>query len=125
MTVFGDRFVAVADRMMTRFKSGSLATVQRKTEVSDGMGGFTTTWANLYVSIECAVIPMSGDEIEEAARLNYKATHNVLMRYVDVPGIKSDDLILFDGRTFAIRDPRNVAEANAIFKIRCEEGVAV
>lgn len=113
-----------ADKLIQVFANDSMCVVERKTEVSDGAGGTTLTWSTLYDALQCAVVPMSGNEVVEAQRLNYEATHNVFLRYSDAPDIKSDDRILFDDRTFIVRDPRNLAEGNAALKIRVQENVA-
>lgn len=112
----------LADRLIDKFANEKLATIERRQDVSDGQGGVTGTWVTLFSDMQCAVIPMSGSEVVDAQRLNYTATHNAYFRYSDISGVQSDDRIVFDGRVFAIRDPRNIAEANAAYKVRCEEG---
>ena len=57
-------------------------TIQLKTEVSDGMGGMTTTypekdWAEVWAS----VVPLRGTELIEAMKLGGKVSHKMEMRY--------------------------------------------
>jgi len=122
MSIYDNARIA-ADKLITLFKNEESAIIQRFTSVSDGQGGSVKTWNTLYSGLECAVVPMSGDEIVQAQRLNYEATHNVFLRYSDAVDIKSDDRILFDSRVFVVRDPRNLAEAKAAFKVRVQENV--
>lgn len=123
MTIY-DKARTAANKLIDTFKNDEGCTIDRKVETPDGQGGFTLDWSALYSDLECAVVPMSGNEVMEAQRLNYEATHNVYLRFGDALDIKSDDRIIFDGRTFIVRDPRNLAEAKAAWKIRVEENVA-
>lgn len=112
----------LADSLLSKFANPVSITVQRQVNTPDGAGGFVRTWNDLYAGLRAAVVPMSGEEVVDAQRLNYTATHNVYLYYPDAQGINSADRIVFDGRVFLVKDPRNVAEAGALLKVRCEEG---
>lgn len=112
----------LADRLLSKFANPVSATVQRQANTPDGAGGFVQTWNDLYTGLRAAVIPMSGDEVLDAQRLNYTATHNVYLYYPDAHDINATDRIVFGTRVFLVKDPRNVAEAGALLKVRCEEG---
>ena len=115
---------ALADKLITKFANEESCTIERKVETPDGQGGFTLDWSALYSDLQCAVVPMSGNEVMEAQRLNYEATHNVYLRFSDALDLRSDDRIIFDSRVFIVRDPRNLAEAKAAYKVRVQENVA-
>jgi SPP1 family predicted phage head-tail adaptor len=112
-----------ADKIISTFQNEVKCTIQREVQTPDGAGGFTNAWSDIYANLECAIIPMSGNEIVQAHRLNYEATHNAYIRFSDATEVKSNDRILFDGRVFVIRDPRNIGEAKAAWKIRVQENV--
>lgn len=122
MSIYTNSRVA-AINIINKFANENAATIERKTLTPDGGGGFTEAWNTLYSGIKCAMIPMSGSEIYDAHRLNYEATHICYAIFGDAPDVKSDDRILFDGRVFDIKDPQNIAEADAAFAIKCMEGV--
>lgn len=122
MTIY-DSSVALAIKLIDKFKNPQTVNHQRNTLTPDGAGGNDSSWNDVATGIEAAVIPMSGDEVQEAQRLNYEATHNVYMTYANGQNIRTDDRLIFGTRVFAVVDPRNIAEANAVFKIRVKEGV--
>jgi len=51
------------------------ATIQRLTRTSDGAGGFTEVWSNLYENIPCRVQPKSGLEQAKYSALKTVVTH--------------------------------------------------
>lgn len=112
----------LADKLLSKFANPVSVTVQRQVNTPDGAGGFVQAWNDLYTDLRAAVIPMSGDEVVDAQRLNYTATHNVYLYYPGAQNIKATDRITYDGRVFLVKDPRNIAEAGALLKVRCEEG---
>ena len=118
-----DKFKPVAKKLIGTFKNPNTITHQRYSNSSDGMGGFTQTWATIASGIEGAVLRMSGDEKLDAQRLNYEATHNIFVTFDDGSDIRPEDRLIFAGRTFAVVDPRNIAEGGAAMKIRVKEGV--
>lgn len=118
-----DKMQAVAINLVGKFKNPKTIDHQRYTNTSDGMGGSTQTWASVGGALEGAVIPMTGDEILQAQRIKYEASHYVYLTYGDGSDIQPEDRLVFDSRTFAVIDPRNVAEADAVMKIMVKEGV--
>ena len=105
--------------------------VQTKTEVSDGMGGATVTFPEKdWVEVWASVIPLRGEELVEAMKLEGKVTHRIDMRYrrelysllAPSPVVKR---IYWEKRNryFNIRSVINVREANEKLEVMVEEEV--
>lgn len=107
-----------------------LITIQDEDLIADGHGGFTprqapggdgTGW-RLFSQDFASIQPLSGQEAVVARQLQSSITHKVVMRYR--AGINAKQRILWEGRTFNIREVRNIDERNWRLELRVEEGVA-
>lgn len=124
MANFYERLKAATTPLMGRFKNPKgPATYERYVQVSDGGGGFETTWAS-QGSFEAIVLPASGTEQVEAQRLETQVSHKILALYDEASGVTSKDRILFDGRYFNVEFVGNIAEGDMWIKFMCMEGVA-
>ena len=95
--------------------------LEKKTQTSDGAGGYTTTWeevATLWTSIE----KRRGSERVHHGQLTATSTHIFRLRYTNI--ITPDMRFCFDGRIFNIRSIENKEERNHQLEIHVEEGIA-
>ncbi len=92
--------------------------IQEKTQVADGMGGFTETWAKLH-GTWAAIWPVNAKETRENMRLEANITHNIRIRYRT--GINHTMIIVFGSRTFEIKGIINVDERNIWLDLVCNE----
>ena len=88
--------------------------IQEQTDTSDGMGGFTTSWADIsgMDAVKAAIWPLSARESLDAMKLELVVTHKIRIRYRS--GITEKNRILFGSRTFNIvslikNDERNIS----------------
>ena len=99
-------------------------TIQTRTEVSDGMGGYTETWADTY-GAWAAVWPIRGPERLNYMQLESQISHRIRIRYRN--GITRKHRIIFhdvDGnRTFNIKEIINPDERNISLELLCTEEV--
>lgn len=108
-------------------RAGSLrhrVSIQEKTPVSDGMGGFTETWSAIsgLSSVPAAIWPVSSKERIDAMKLESEVTHKIRIRYAS--GITSKHRILFGIRVFnIIGAPINWEERNKYLDILATEGI--
>ncbi len=96
--------------------------LQKKTQVSDNMGGFTDTYTT-----ECTVWgslwPISSKEQIQAGQMSAEVTHRVRIRYRRV--VRADWRIKYGDRYFAITGPSiNIKEANEMLELLCKESRA-
>ena len=88
--------------------------IQEQTDTSDGMGGFTTSWADILGmdAVKAAIWPLSAKESLDSLKLELQVTHKIRIRYRS--GITAKNRILFGTRTFNIislinNDERNIS----------------
>jgi SPP1 family predicted phage head-tail adaptor len=93
-------------------------TLQSKTNVADGLGGFTSTWGD-EVSLWAAIWPVSASEQVQAMQTVMTITHRIRIRYWS--GIHSSWRIKFGDRYFAIVSIINPNEANKILDLMVKE----
>jgi len=76
--------------------------IQESTETSDGMGGFTVTWADIsgMESVQASIWPLSAKESLDSMKLELQITHQIRIRYRD--GITAKNRIAFGSRIFNI-----------------------
>jgi len=96
-------------------------TVERKTRVSDGAGGFEDDWEEV-VTLWASIDRVRGGEHYAAGQVTAKATHKFLMRYHSA--ITADMRFSFSGKTYNIRSIENVGEKDRLLEIYAEEGAA-
>jgi hypothetical protein len=97
-----------------------LATIQRRTEISDGGGGTTTTWADLAENVPCRLSPVGGGEVGlTGARIADEATSLVTMAATrDV--VESDRLVI-DGFVYDVQLVRRRGSWALTLRIECKE----
>jgi SPP1 family predicted phage head-tail adaptor len=94
-------------------------TIEQKTEVSDGAGGYTESWIS-FATVWASVEPISGKEYYEAQQTQSEATHKIRIRYRT--GILPSMRVNFKGRIFAITSPPiNWEERNRELMLECTE----
>jgi len=94
-------------------------TIQHKTRVSDGEGGFIVDWVDLK-EIWATVKPLKSYEKMQYMKIGEEVSHKVSMRYD--PSIKSNHRIEFNHRILEIKGPPiNVDEANKELQLTCIE----
>jgi SPP1 family predicted phage head-tail adaptor len=95
-------------------------TIYRTTETEKDDGTVTVTHAEVedaWVSIE----PLRGREAIEAQQLNATLTHKVRKRHGEL--ITPDCWFAYDGRTFNVKEVRNVDERDEMDELLCGEDV--
>lgn len=94
--------------------------IQEQTDTADGMGGFTTAWADSY-KCKAAIWPLSARESLDAMKLELVVTHKIRIRYRS--GITAKNRILFGSRTFNIVSIINNDERNISLDIMATEDI--
>ena len=121
MTIY-DSSGALATKLIAKFMNEHKLSVEREIIISDGIGGGSSIWAEVYSDIDCAFIPLSGQERLELARLNHSATHNVYI--LPQITITEKDRIIFRGKRYDIRNIKNVAEGDAVLILSVDSGLS-
>lgn len=117
-----DKARKLAPKLIAKFKNDSIITVQEKNRVSDGMGGFDSTWVTKF-TCDGAILPVSANEQARSMQLNQETTHKLFINFTaGTP--TADDRIEFDGRIFNINSVIATAEAKAVYVLMLKEGVA-
>lgn len=57
------------------------ASIQTRTETSDGHDGFTESWATVQTRIAARVVPLAGRDLERARQIDPRASHEVHLRF--------------------------------------------
>lgn len=107
-------------------KAGDLRhtiSMQTQTDITDGMGGFTTSWANVsgMGSVRAAIWPLKSNESLDAMKIEHVITHKIRIRYRS--GVTTKHRILFGSRTFNVISILNPDERNIMLEMLCEEQV--
>lgn len=81
-------------------------TIQSKTTSSDGMGGFTETWANTYTGVPCRVKAdnLNPKELVENDTIKGKQTYTITLAHNQT--VNSTQRIVWNTQTFEIVAPR-------------------
>lgn len=95
-------------------------TIETPTRSTDGIGGFTSTWAT-FASAWASITPVAAREDFHASRLEHRVTHKIMIRYV--ASVTSNMRVVFGSRTFQIKGIKNLEERNRFLELKCEEGV--
>ena len=95
-------------------------TIQEQTDTADGMGGFSTTWTDLF-DMRAAIWPLSAKESLDAMKLELVVTHKIRIRYRS--GITAKNRIKFGSRIFNIISLINPDERNRILDILATEEI--
>lgn len=109
------RMRATAERALT-----DTCAVQRKTTVSDGGGGTTSTWGPHLASVRCRLSPAAGGEDGvTGARISDESTHIVtLPAGTDVT---EADRLVISGQTFEITLVRTRGRFEITRRVECKE----
>ena len=101
--------------MSLRSLLNNRANVQTKTSVSNGMGGFTETWANTFSHIPCSIQPKRGNEIifTDADKVFANYTMYVEDKYT----ITEANRIVFGTKTFITKFVANTASKDRMLTI--------
>lgn len=95
-----------------------LVTLQYKTKVPDGLGGFTSTWVNSD-SIWAAIWPVSASETVKAMQTTMTITHRIRIRWR--AKVKPQWRLKFGERIFNIVSIINPNEDNRWLDIMAKE----
>lgn len=95
--------------------------IQEQTDTADGMGGFTTSWADIsgMDAISAAIWPFSSKESLDAMKLELVVTHKIRIRYRS--GITAKNRIKFGSRIFNIISLMNHDERGISWDIMATE----
>lgn len=95
-------------------------TIEHKTKVSDGAGGWTEDWVAFASNVSASVKPISGKEYYDAQQNQSELTHKIRIRYK--AGVTSAMRVNFKTRIFAITSPPiNWEERNRDMMLMCSE----
>ena len=101
--------------------------VQEKTATSDGMGGETLTWSDLY-PCRAAIWPLKANEQLDAMKLELKVDHRIRIRHprfsitADMR-VKWHDHVTQADKYFNICAILNPNKSNMMLEMLCEEQV--
>lgn len=105
-----------------------IISIQKQSNVSDGMGGQTTSWVDLVsgttapTSIYAAIWPLSAKEQISSQKEIGTITHKVRIRYR--PGVTGDMRVKYGTRYFNILGPAiNAGSENRVLDLICKEVV--
>lgn len=99
-------------------------TIEEKTKVSDGAGGWTETWVAFASNVSASIDPISGKEFFEAQQTQSSVSHKIRIRYKS--GVLPSMRVNFKGRIFAITSPPiNWEERNRDMLLMCSEVIPV
>lgn len=108
---------------MTPGELDQLITIQRETEVSDGMGGHTVSLSAVVSDLWAKVRPLSGKEAEQHGKLSATAMVAFIIRHrTDLLG---DDRIVWNGDSYNIRHIQPTSQRSMYLIIEAEKGVAL
>jgi SPP1 family predicted phage head-tail adaptor len=93
-------------------------TIQHKTRVADGMGGFADTW-NDTATVWAAIWPVSASDLIQAAQTTLVVTHRIRIRYRST--FKAAWRVKFGNRYFSIISVLNPNEKNEYLDLICKE----
>ena len=97
--------------------------IQRATRVSDGAGGYDTTWATLSGSpTRASVKALSGTERYASERVEATTKWRIAMRYFE--GLQEQDAIIIRGKTHNIRFINNLDLADRWLVVDLDGGMA-
>jgi len=108
-------------KLIKPYELNKLLTFQAPVKVSDGAGGFTTTWLNVATGVYGALWPISATEIIKSDKPTMEVSHRVRIRYRKV--MKPSWRISYANRYFNIVSIINPEEANEYFDILVKEAV--
>jgi len=100
--------------------------IQKQSNVSDGMGGYVTSWVDLVTGVDspslifAAVWPVSAKEQIASEKEIGTITHKVKIRYR--PGVTGNVRIKYGTRIFDVMGPAiNIGSDNRFLELICRE----
>lgn len=100
-------------------------TIESKSQASDGMGGWTETWATGDV-VYAKWAPMRGGERWQAMRVGSSVSVKAVIRFRGdangAPYYSAEDRVTYQGRTYAIKYVMDVDGAGEWLELLLEEG---
>jgi head-tail adaptor len=106
---------------MTAGKLDQFITIQRKTRVSDMMGGYSESWAT-WQQVWAGAVAKAGRESIDEGRTN--AVFVVVFTIYTLDGLAETDRILWNGETYNIRGVLRMGGRELHTKVEAERGVA-
>ena len=103
-------------------KLNKFLSIEVKSRVSDGAGGYVEGWTELKKAW-MSVTPLSGRERYQAQQIRPETSHKVVMRYSSGKGIDSSMRIKLDEKRYLYLDspPINTNEKNKELQLLCTE----
>lgn len=96
--------------------------IQAPTKVTDGMGGFTTTWTTIYSGIYAAIWPVSARDRIKSDQIIGEVTDNVRIWFKRV--LKPGWRVKYGNSYYAIVGPPiNKNKGNRMLDLLCKEVV--
>jgi SPP1 family predicted phage head-tail adaptor len=93
--------------------------LQYPTRVTDGMGGFTTTW-NTAATVWAKMTTLRSDEAIQAMAITGTAVHNITIRYRT--DVRASWRVKFGSRLFAIIGPPvDINFRHEFLELKCKE----
>jgi len=96
--------------------------IEKKTETTDGVGGFTAVWST-HVTVFARVESVSGNERKFAGRLQEEITHVITCRSKSVLNTTAEMRVSFQNRLFQIKSVFRKNELSEWTTILAVEGV--
>ena len=94
-------------------------TLQYKTRVPDGMGGFTEVWNSVTPDTWAAIWPTSARDLIQASSTAMVVSHRIRIRYRR--DVRGSYRVKFGNRYFAIVSIINPEEKNEWLDLMCKE----
>lgn len=108
-------------RFATRLPDRAL--IERPTDVPDGGGGFTQTWAVLAANVPCRLAPVGGGESQERAtggdRITDSATSTITFKAGQ--DVTESDRVTIGGQAFDVLLVRRRGEYEITRRCECRE----
>ncbi len=103
-------------------RSGTLRHVidiQDAAMVSDGIGGYVSSYSDIYSNLRASIWPLSASEHISNDKIELSITHRIKIRYRS--GVKADMKVVFGSREFNIKSIINSEMRNIMLEMLCEE----
>lgn len=111
----------------TKYSAGMLrepVEFQERTQVSDGAGGYTETWAAVSGAPTRAYVrQLSSGEQWASQRTEGRSSHMIVVRYTDA--INETMRAVIRGREYNLDPPNNVDFDDRWLEIKARRGVAI
>ena len=95
--------------------------LQSPSNVTDAGGGRTQSFVRV-ADIYANIVPKSGKESYQRGKVQDETTHEIYIRYRS--DIDATYRLVYDSRSFNIKELLNVDERDRFYKLSCTEGVA-